>query len=95
MFRILMTTALLFATPALAQDAVKLKPGAELDTVTTVCSICHTLNYIRMNSPFLTPDAWKAEVTKMQKVLGGPFDDDTAASITRYLAANYAAAPKP
>ena len=43
---------------------------------------------------FLTPDAWKAEVTKMRKAFGGPIDDDTAAAIVKYLSANYAAPPK-
>jgi hypothetical protein len=58
------------------------------------CGICHTLNYIRMNSTFLTPDAWKAEVTKMRTALGAPIDDDTADVIVKYLSAEYAAAPK-
>jgi mono/diheme cytochrome c family protein len=95
MFRAMISAALLFAAPALAQEAVTLKPGPELETVTSTCSTCHTLNYIRMNSPFLTQDAWKAEVTKMQKAFGAPFDDDTAASIVKYLTTNYGVAPKP
>lgn len=94
MFRYLIV-ALLLTTPALAQEQVPLKPGAGLDTVQTTCGTCHTLNYIRMNSVFLTPDAWKAEVTKMRTALGGPFDEDTANTIIKYLSANYAAQPKP
>ncbi len=47
-----------------------------------------------MNSPFLTPEQWKAEVTKMRSAFGAPMDNDTAAAITAYLATNYAA-PKP
>jgi mono/diheme cytochrome c family protein len=58
------TVALLLATPAaLADENVPLKPGPGLDVVQTSCSICHTLNYIRMNSVFLTQNDWKAEVT--------------------------------
>ena len=93
MIRCLMMASLLMtATPALAQQAenVPLKPGAGLDTVQATCSTCHTLNYIRMNSVFLTPDAWKAEVTKMREGYGGPFDDATAAIIVKYLSENYA-----
>ena len=71
-----------------------LKPGPGQDVVSTNCAVCHTLNYIRIYSPFLTPDAWKAEVTKMQKALGAPFDDATAAEMVKYLSANYAAPPK-
>lgn len=96
MVRAMTILAMLLAMPAMAQQApVKLKPGAGLDAVTASCAICHTLNYIRMNSPFLTPDAWKAEVTKMRQAFGAPIDDDTATQIMNYLDTNYAAAPKP
>jgi len=94
MLRYLPLAATLFATSAPAQEAVTLKPGPDVDTVTTSCSICHTLNYIRMNSSFLTPDAWKAEVSKMREGYGAPIDDQTAAAIIKYLSANYAAPPK-
>ena len=93
MIRYMTLAMLLTATPALAQQAekVQLKPGPGLDTVETTCSNCHTLNYIRMNSVFLTPDAWKAEVTKMREAYGGPFDEATADTIVKYLSENYAA----
>jgi sulfite dehydrogenase (cytochrome) subunit B len=94
MFRFLLVALLLCATSALAQEDVTLKPGPGLDTVTTSCAICHTLNYIRMNSVFLTPDAWKAEVTKMREGYGAPIDDDTATTIVKYLSATYAVQPK-
>jgi mono/diheme cytochrome c family protein len=94
MFRNLLAASLLCATPALAQEQVKLKPGPGLDAVTTSCAVCHTLDYIRMNSVFLTPDAWKAEVTKMREALGAPIDDDTANTIVKYLSATYAVQPK-
>ena len=94
MFRYLLPVALFGATPAMAQEQVTLKPGPGLEAVTTSCSVCHTLNYIRMNSVFLTPDAWKAEVTKMRELLGAPIDDDTANTIVKYLSATYAVPPK-
>ena len=95
MVRSLAIALLLSATPALAQEPVPLKPGPGLDTVQAACGLCHTPNYIRMNSAFLTPDGWKAEVTKMQTLLGAPIDDATAATIVKYLSDNYAAPPKP
>jgi mono/diheme cytochrome c family protein len=95
MFRTVLIAILFAAAPALAQEAVTLKAGPGLDAVTATCATCHTLNYIRMNAPFLTPAGWKAEVTKMQQALGGPFDDDTANAIAQYLSVNYAAVPKP
>jgi mono/diheme cytochrome c family protein len=94
MFRHLLPVVLFSAMPALAQEPATLNPGPGLDAVTTSCSICHTLNYIRMNSVFLTQDAWKAEVTKMRELLGAPIDDDTANTIVKYLSATYAVPPK-
>lgn len=91
MIRYLLLASLLCAAPALAQEQVTLKPGPGLDAVTSTCSTCHTLNYIRMNSVFLTPDAWKAEVAKMRDAYGAPIDDGTAATISQYLAVTYAA----
>jgi mono/diheme cytochrome c family protein len=87
--------ALLLASPALADEPVPLKPGPGLDAVTSSCATCHTLNYIPMNSVFLTPDQWKAEVTKMVAAFGAPIDDAAAKTITDYLSANYAARAKP
>ncbi len=89
MVRYLAIASLLAVTPALAQQQVPLKSGPGRDEVISSCATCHTLNYIRMNSPFLTPDAWKAEVTKMREAFGAPIDDDTANTIVKYLSANY------
>jgi mono/diheme cytochrome c family protein len=88
-FRNLIVT-LLPASPVLADETVPLKQGPGLDVVTSSCATCHTLNYIRMNSVFLTPDAWKAEVTKMRTEFGAPIDDEAAKTIADYLSANYA-----
>jgi hypothetical protein len=80
---------------ALAEDA-RLKPGPGDETTAATCTACHTTDYIVMNSSFLPPDGWKAEVAKMRAAYGAPIDDTTAAEITDYLAKNYAAvAPKP
>ncbi len=87
-------TPLVCAVPVLAQEAVTLKPGPGQDAAMISCSVCHTLNYIRMNSVFLTPDAWKAEVAKMREAYGAPIDDDTANTIVKYLSDAYAAQPK-
>lgn len=81
---------------ALADDApAPLKPGAGGDVVSANCNVCHTSDYIAMNSMFLTPDQWKAEVTKMRTAFGAPIDDATAARIVAYLAAQYAVTAKP
>ena len=81
---------------ALADDApAPLKLGTGADMAGAYCNVCHTSDYIIMNSMFLTPDQWKAEVTKMRTVFGAPIDDATAGQIIAYLATHYAAPAKP
>ena len=95
MRRLSLTALALLACPtAFAQDMEALKPGAGEDVTGAYCNACHTSDYIAMNSPFLTADQWKAEVTKMRNAFGAPIDDATAAQITAYLAARYAVAAK-
>jgi mono/diheme cytochrome c family protein len=94
MIRYLLLASIVATAPAFAQEKVTLNPGPGVEPVTASCSTCHTLNYIRMNSPFLTPDAWKAEVGKMREAYGAPIDENTAAAIVKYLSATYAAPPK-
>ena len=91
-YRTIALASILLATPALADD-VPLKPGPGVETVEANCAACHTTNYIRMNAPFLSPDAWKAEVTKMRVAFGSPIDDDVAKEIVAYLVAQYGAKP--
>lgn len=88
MIRILTLAGMLLATQALAQPS-GLRPGPGQETVEANCAVCHSLDYIRMNSPFLTPDVWKAELTKMRVAFGSPIDDDVAGEILKYLNAEY------
>ncbi len=75
------------------EEPAPLKAGAGVEVVSANCNVCHTSDYIVMNSVFLSADAWKAEVTKMRRAFGAPVDDATAAEIVAYLAANYAVKP--
>jgi sulfite dehydrogenase (cytochrome) subunit B len=82
--------AALIAAPALAQEQViELKKAPGLDKVATNCAVCHSLDYIQMNSPFPNAALWDAEVTKMIKVYGAPISDADAATIVDYLKSNY------
>ncbi|MBI1204595.1 MAG: cytochrome c [Rhodopseudomonas sp.] len=82
--------AALIAAPAAADDKpVALKKAPGMEAVEANCQACHSLAYIPMNSPFLKPAAWDAEVGKMIKVMGAPIDDADAKKITDYLKANY------
>jgi mono/diheme cytochrome c family protein len=82
--------AALTVGPALADEQpVDLKKAPGLDQVEGNCGACHSLDYIRMNSPFLNPAGWDAEVGKMIKAYGAPITDDDAKAIAAYLKANY------
>jgi mono/diheme cytochrome c family protein len=80
----------LMAVAAAAEEkTIDLKKAPGVDKVEGHCAACHSLDYIEMNSPFLNPAAWDAEVTKMIKVFGAPIDDADAKVIGDYLKTNY------
>ena len=84
--------AALMAAPAAAQEKpVTLKKGAGLDLVEANCGACHSLDYIQMNSPFLTAPMWDAEIAKMINAFGAPISEADARAIGDYLKANYGA----
>jgi sulfite dehydrogenase (cytochrome) subunit B len=85
------TIAALAGLAAAAADErrIELKPGAGREAVEDNCGVCHSLDYIPMNSPFLNADAWNAEVTKMIRAFGAPINESDARSIADYLAKNY------
>jgi hypothetical protein len=68
---------------------VELKPGTGADKVEGHCGACHSLDYIRMNAPFLEAAGWDAEVSKMINAYGAPISSADAKTIADYLKANY------
>ena len=86
---VIVLVAVLIASPALAEQVIKLKQAPGVDKVEANCQACHTLAYIPMNSPFLNAAGWSAAVTKMIKALGAPIDEADAKVIADYLAKNY------
>ena len=84
--------AILFLGSAFAQESqVPLKPGAGRDLVELNCSACHSLDYPRINSPFLSRQGWDAEVNKMIKAFGAPIQPADAKIIIDYLVEHYGA----
>lgn len=80
----------LFAQPARAAEAsfqLRAAPGRE--TVVGSCSACHSLDYIAINSPFLTRAQWETEVSKMIDAYGAPISAADTKSIVDYLDENY------
>ena len=66
-----------------------LTEGAGVERVQAYCSMCHSLDYIVMNSPFQDRAGWDKTVTKMVKVMGAPLTPEDSAVVIDYLAANY------
>ena len=90
MRRHLMCLFLSFASLANADESqLKLRDGVGRDLVTANCVMCHSLDYIQMNSPFLDRKGWETSVNKMIKVMGAPIAENDAKAIIDYLTANY------
>ena len=87
---IIAAVSTLLAVPALAQEKPgELKKGPGLEKVQSNCGLCHSLDYVQMNSPFLNAAGWDSEVTKMIKAFGAPISDADAAAIKEYLSKHY------
>ncbi len=88
-FVMVLVAAVMSIPAAAAETPVKLKAAPGLDLVEANCQACHSLAYIPMNSPFLKPAQWDAEVGKMIKAFGAPIDEADAKAIADYLKKNY------
>jgi sulfite dehydrogenase (cytochrome) subunit B len=82
-------TALTALSSAAEERPVQLKQAPGLDKVEGNCAGCHSLDYVPMNSPFLSPAGWDAEVAKMINAFGAPIDQADAKAIADYLKSNY------
>jgi hypothetical protein len=83
------------ATYAADEWQVQLKDGAGRDLVRNNFATCHSLDYIQINSPFLDPRGWEAEVSKMINAYHAPIDKGNVAAIVDYLARYYGAPSSP
>ena len=83
-------TAVALTSPARADEGeISLREGAGRDAVTTNCVMCHSLDYIQLNSRFLDRAGWEASVKKMINAFGAPIATEDAKAIVDYLAAQY------
>jgi cytochrome c5 len=83
-------SALVLASGAIADESqVRLRDAPGKDLVLARCGMCHSLDYIPMNSRFLDRKGWEASVSKMIKVMGAPIPPEDAAKIVDYLASEY------
>jgi cytochrome c5 len=72
-----------------AETPVALKEAPGRAAVENLCSGCHSLDYIRINAPFMNKQTWTAEVNKMINAFAAPIPQNDAVAIIDYLAANY------
>ena len=87
-----MIAACTVASVQAQERPIALATGPGRDAVEKHCSsICHSLDYLTMNSPILDRQGWTSEVDKMITVFGAPIRPDEAAIIIDYLAKNYGA----
>lgn len=83
--------ALMAAAGARAEEKpVPLKEAPGREAVESNCSSCHSLDYLRTNSPFLDRKAWQAELNKMINIFGAPVSAAEANAIVDYLTKSYA-----
>ncbi len=71
------------------ESAIKLKEGPGRDVVAGNCVMCHSLDYIPMNSVFLDRKGWEATVNKMVNVMKAPIRAQDVPVIVDYLTKNY------
>ena len=84
--KILAVVLFLTATLAWAEEAeFRLRDGAGRAQVEANCAMCHSLDYILMNSPIMDRKGWEASI----KVMGAPITELDAQAIIGYLAAVY------
>ena len=91
MRHLLVTVVLLgAAATAFAQEKpVALKDGTGRAVTEGICSGCHSLDYIRINAPFMNRQTWTASVNKMVQMFGAPIAANDQATIIDYLSTNY------
>ena len=84
--------ALMAAAGARAEEKpVPLREAPGREAVESSCASCHSLDYLRTNSPFLDRKGWQAEVNKMISVFGAPVAPQDLKTIVDYLAKSYGA----
>ena len=82
-------TALAGSSSNAEEKQVQLREAPGLDKVESQCGACHSLDYVQMNSRFLSAAGWEAEIAKMINAFGAQIDQADAKTIAGYLNKNY------
>ena len=83
--------ALATVSAAAQEKPVVLKDAPGRAAVENYCAGCHSLDYVRINAPFMNRMGWTAEVNKMIQAFGAPIQPNDTGTIIDYLAVNYGA----
>jgi hypothetical protein len=87
---LLTSLMLFFFSVALADEgSIQLKDGPGKDKVIANCIMCHSVDYIQMNSVFLDRNGWTATINKMRTALGAPIKEEDVPQIVDYLSKYY------
>ena len=86
---LLITMLIATASGHAEEKPVSLREAPGQQAVEENCASCHSLDYLRTNSPFLDREGWQAEVNKMINVFGAPVASGDVKTIVDYLAENY------
>ena len=81
------------AAGAADESGIALVEGPGRDRTQAACAMCHSLDYILINSPFLDRAGWQKTVDKMIKVFGAPIPPADAGEIVSYLHRHYGPQP--
>ena len=77
------------ATAGAAEGDFKLDPAPGVEVVQRNCMVCHSADYIPMNSPIADRKGWEAEVAKMINAFGAPVPKEDVETIVQYLTRHY------
>lgn len=88
----LVLSSLIFAAPLVVQaqeKPIQLIQAEGFQYVQMRCIVCHSLDYIVMNSKFMDKKGWEATVNKMIGKYGAPVQQEEVQGIVDYLTKNY------
>lgn len=89
MKRLLLLVLLPVTAVAADEGQIRLKEGAGRALVESNCAVCHSLDYIQTNSPFLDRKGWEATLNKMVNAMGAPVPKEDVPTIVEYLSQHY------
>lgn len=89
MKRVLLLVLMPVTAVAADEGQIRLKEGAGRALVESNCAVCHSLDYIQTNSPFLDRKGWEATLSKMVNAMGAPVPTEDVPTIVEYLSQHY------